>query len=180
MGLAYLAEDLRLADDHRLESGCDGKEMCGSVAVGQHRDDGAELPPAEFRRTGQLVMRQGARPADVGGGEVDLAAVAGGEDGRFSALSREPRAELARESEIDVGPLAKLHRSLLVRHADHDQAIAGAVGRFELSHRICAGTESGSSRPASGADKSSTASSRRCSFTAMISTYASVSMKTTR
>jgi len=79
-GAADLAEDLALADDHRFDAGGDAEEMTGGVVAGERGEGHAfdRRLALDFGEQGD----DGARVVDVLGiGDVDLGAVAGGEDG---------------------------------------------------------------------------------------------------
>ena len=91
-GLAELAEDLRLAERHRVEAGGKGEEVLHRLGVEVHVDVVGELVPGQSDRLderGAEVGEAAVERLDVGD---ELEPVAGGEHGRPAHVLPRPGA----------------------------------------------------------------------------------------
>ena len=116
VGLAHLAENLRLARHERVEPGRHAEEVLDRLLVLPAREHLAELEPGAAL---ELLLRALAGFAR----EVDLGAVAGREHDRLHAVARESSGELQRVAVGEEEPLAHLERRVAMRHADCAQAL---------------------------------------------------------
>ena len=148
VGALDLALDLGLADDHRLQAGCDAVQVARGVAVARRVHD------ARRARSGRIAARRASSPSTcdlgldgVGDDEVELGAVAGGDrDGLGDAR----RGRSARWISASAPPSGSASRSRsatrrgLVRDAEREQlAHRGTASR---SARARASRRSASSR----------------------------------
>ncbi len=123
IGVLELGEDLRLADDERVEARGDAEEVSDRLVAGHARDRATQrvgLDPAAHGERPDGELLGGPR---VGGQEVDLGAVAGRQHDRFAhAVARHELAAQARG--LGAGQretLAQLERRGLVGDAEHDK-----------------------------------------------------------
>jgi hypothetical protein len=124
--VADLAQDLRLADDHRVERGCDAEEVSDDVALGLlvhvRRDASCRHVAQLGEERDHLVV---ARVAVHGAGGVELDAVAGVEQDRLDALElraqRLQRIKSLRTRERE--PLAQFQRRGGVVQSQEEQPL---------------------------------------------------------
>ena len=85
----HLAEDLRLAQHHRIEPGGDAERMAHRVVLRQHVQVRAQFGVGQLVVVGQ-EMGGGVERIDAAAlaGRIQLGAVAGREDGRFVRMPR--------------------------------------------------------------------------------------------
>ena len=128
--VAGLAEDLRLADHHRVQPGGDVEEVGhGPVVVVdvevRHQRPG-RLARALDEQPRDLLHRP-VETVDVG---VDLQPVAGGDDGRLRDVLGGGHVgdELDQAVVVEGEPLEDGHRRGLVAHTDHEDAHAAPPG----------------------------------------------------
>jgi len=131
VGGLHLAEDLRFAEDHRIQPGSHAHHVAHGVVVLVDIGAGTQLieietvvvgQPAQHFVGGQLVLLQ-----------VQLAAVAGGEDRRLAA-GREATELLQGLDQLLGGEghaLADVHRGGLVVDTEGEEGHAGSLDRFE-------------------------------------------------
>ena len=142
--LAHLAEDLGLAEHHRLETAGDGEEVARRLAVALD----VEPPPAGRARARAPGRRapgpSGRRPPRRAAGG-DLGAVAGREEERLGDRPGEEVDEEVLALLRAVGdPLAELERRAAVVDADEEERRVGGGG----SRRSSAGASRGRGRRA--------------------------------
>ena len=122
-----LAEDLRLADDQRVETGRHAEQVPRGVAVRPLEEVRHERVGRHAVVAGQELDDLGARLQRVVAGDVDLRSVAGRE--QHGLGGRRPRGQcLHRRAEIagrEVQPLAQLDRRRLVAHAQQEEVHVG-------------------------------------------------------
>jgi hypothetical protein len=154
-----LSLDLGLADDHRLQPGCDAEEVAGGVGSAQGVEGPEQLGGANRRLARDHAERGGLGLDGVGGDEIDLGAVAGGD--RDALADR----LLADEGVQHAGRLALGQREALAQR--QGRGLVGDAEREQAAHG-----ELPDSRFSPSAASASSRSSRwmRCSFIAMIAT----------
>ncbi len=127
VGVAELAEDLRFAGDHGVESGGDAEGVGDGVGAVAHVPAGGEvevgLDLGEAPDAVELVDDGGEPAVEAAGDGVDLDPVAGGEDDGLADLAAAQ--ERAREFGGGLGPdrepFQGLDRCAAVRDADNQE-----------------------------------------------------------
>ena len=115
--VANLPEDLALAGHERVQARCDTEEVERGRLVAQpvqHRLERGSLLLGELEQRRDGTFLQGCRLTRR---EVELRAVAGGEDDALAAEGERGR-EGARAVEVDGDALPELYRGLVVRDAN--------------------------------------------------------------
>jgi hypothetical protein len=109
---AHLAENLRLADDERVEARRDAAEVPCRVLVGvvERRSRRAE--------TGELGLGAQAHPPCVRSGDVQLGAVARREHDRLEPFARKPFLDRRGGCVVEPQTLAPLERRMPVRRPE--------------------------------------------------------------
>lgn len=127
VGRLHLAEDLRLAEDHRVEAGGHAHHVAHRVFVLVHIGTGAQLVESQamvVRQPGEHVVR--GRMVDL---QVEFAPVAGRQDGRLAAGGQ--AAELLQRLDhlfrSESHALADSHRGGLVIDAEGNEGHAGSL-----------------------------------------------------
>ena len=108
----HLAEDLALARNERVEPCGDAEEVQRRRLVAEPVERGGEVGAAVAGELGECRDRELLRVLVLD--EVELGAVAGGENDRFAL---EPFGERPAGLEVERDALAQLDRSLVMRHA---------------------------------------------------------------
>ena len=84
VGVFDLTKDLRLADDQRIETGCDAEEMSGDIEIREMVDMRLERLAIEAVELGDEVHRRGPSALQLVAHSVQFRAVAGRENHRFA------------------------------------------------------------------------------------------------
>jgi len=117
-----LAENLRFADDERIEAGSDAEQVTGRIEIDQvvHvRDDLAALHAVKL--TDERLQIRPRDPHVVAGG-VQFRAVAGGEDdGLVGRSASGQRFECGLEASLEVDALAQVHWRGPMTEADEQE-----------------------------------------------------------
>ena len=124
VGLLHLAEDLRLADDQRIEPGGDAEQVAGGVGLGAGVDVRAQIVGRHRARRREEAGHRLVAVLEAVAGRVQLGAVAGREqhhlaERRIAGQRRHRVAEIAgRERQ----PLAQLDGRRVVAHAEDQES----------------------------------------------------------
>ena len=126
----HLPEDLPLTRHERVEARGDAEEMVRRCPVLQPVERRLDLRPERRERRGRIPLGL----LRVGGGDVELGAVAGREAGRFASALREAGRQRLRGVAVERHLLAQLHRRVVVGGTDEDEAhhakwVAGSARR---------------------------------------------------
>ena len=112
-----LAEDLAFARNERIEPCRDAEEMVSSSPVAQAVERGLDLGLERSERRGGSALGL----ACIGGGDIELRAVAGREAGHLASVLRQPCGKRLRLVAVERNLLAQLDRRVVVRGADEDE-----------------------------------------------------------
>ena len=168
VGVLELGEDLRLADDHRVEARGHAEQVGDGGVVAARVGGDAQLGGVDATKLGQPPQSELLGPLGVVGEEIEFGAVAGrhndglGHDFVRGQLARHTGGRVAGQGE----PLAQLERRRLVRYAN-DEQVHVACYLPQLSKRLRSAIRTGAfPRPQgrrllrASRDASSTASGR--------------------
>ena len=123
VGVFDLAENLRLANDQRVEAGGDAKQVLRRLEVRKVVDVFRESGSIDAVKVAEEGRQVGARGVGVLAGDVQLGPVAGGDHryfaGRTAGRERPQRAFEAARLEVEL--LAQLHGRGAVTDADYEE-----------------------------------------------------------
>ncbi len=127
MGVLHLAENLRLPDHERVETGRHAEQMPGRVDVADVVDVRCEIGARKAVEVADEADQVVARRLDVVAGDVELGAVAGGEhDGFTRGAARSQHAERFRNAaRLKVDALAHVDRRGAVTHSYQEKVHNG-------------------------------------------------------
>src|SRR5437588_156226 len=145
---------LRLAVRDERDLGAAAAEIAGGLLAHlacTEEENGAFLEAAEDllrERRGSCALRL----ARVGGGDIELGAVAGRDANRLASVLRQPRGERLRLIAVERNLLAQLDRRVVVRGADEDEAdhakwVAGRARRTTTTRANPARASDAARRP---------------------------------
>ena len=121
VGFFHLAEDLRLADDQRIEAGGHAEQMTGGVEIDQVVNMRGELAAIDAVKLADEGAEIGARRPDVFARRIDFGAIAGGEHDRL--VGRAPggqRPQRRLHASLEVDPLTQVDGRGAVTEAHND------------------------------------------------------------
>ena len=123
VGFLHLAEDLRLADDERVEARRDAEEVTRGVEVGDVVDVGRDLRRVDAVELADERHQIAPRGGEIVARRVHLGAVAGRQHhGLPRRPARRQRAErLVHAARVEVDPLAQLDRRGPMADSDEKQ-----------------------------------------------------------
>src|SRR5215211_2380784 len=122
VGSAHLAEDLRLPGDQRIEAGGYAENMQSCRLVRERVESRGDLALREAGQSGQLCECTGLCRLFVAVREIELCAVARGEDHRFGVGARQSLHQLSVLGCAHEELLAQLDRRAVVGGADEDES----------------------------------------------------------
>jgi hypothetical protein len=122
VGSAHLPEDLRLPRNQRIEAGGYAEDMQGRGLVRERVEGGGNLALREVGQRGQLCECTGLRRLVVAVREIELGAVARGQDHRFGIGARQPLHQLSVLGCAHEELLAQLDGRAMVGGADEDES----------------------------------------------------------
>ena len=134
MRLFDLPENLRLADDQRIEAGRDPEQVAGGFEVGHLVDVRLDRRDVHAVKRAHERDQLGSRRLDIVAGDVELRAIAGREHrhlagrGALRRAGRERAQRVLEAARLEIDPLAQLDRRGPVADSEEQQVHAEVHG----------------------------------------------------